>query len=148
MMYRILSGVILAAACLSIATVIFFIIPTTAARTTTVRISDVSFHATIADSAPLREKGLGDRVVLQSDEAMLFIFPHSGIYSFWMKDMYVAIDIIWLDEAKKIVHIAPTISPDTYPKNFTPPTPARYVLEIAAGTAVRHNIRVGDQAIW
>src|SRR3989338_3180334 len=40
-------------------------------------------------------QGLSGREVLGENEGMLFVFDTPGKYSFWMKDMKFAIDIIW-----------------------------------------------------
>lgn len=44
----------------------------------------------------------------------------------------------------QIVDIVENISPDTYPKVFRPQKPAFYVLEVNAGFASDHNIKIGD----
>jgi uncharacterized membrane protein (UPF0127 family) len=51
---------------------------------------------------------------------------------------------LWIDEAGKIVYIEKSLSPDTYPKTFTPTSPAKYVLELPAGFSQSENIQVGD----
>ena len=63
---------------------------------------------------------------------MLFIFERSGRYGFWMKEMRFAIDIVWIGEDLRIVHIAADVTPETYPEVFKPPEAARYVLEMPA----------------
>jgi uncharacterized membrane protein (UPF0127 family) len=42
---------------------------------------------------------------------MLFVFEDSAKYSFWMKDMKFLIDIIWLDNDGKVVHIEQNLQP-------------------------------------
>lgn len=75
---------------------------------------------------------------------MLFVFPKDGTYSFWMKDMLFAIDIIWLDANARVVFAAEHVVPESYPAIFTPHTAARYVLELPAGFVAEHHIGVGD----
>ena len=111
-----------------------------------VKIGDTIVRATIADTPAAQEKGLGGRTYLASDEGMLFIFPRDGEYAFWMKDMHFSIDIIWISADGRIVYIAPNVSPATYPEDFVPPAPARYVLEVPAGFADLHGVKVGDIA--
>jgi uncharacterized protein len=94
----------------------------------------------IADSPREWERGLSGRKSLKSDEGMLFVFPEPTTPAFWMKDMRFAIDIIWLDENKKIVDIERNISPDTYPKKFSPPVPVRYVLETNPGVLISNDV--------
>ncbi len=111
--------------------------------------SSISFGTTtlnllIADNDALREKGLGDRLTLPGDQAMLFIFPDSDIYPFWMKDMHFSLDIIWLDEKCTIVYAKENLSPATYPAIYSPNTPARYVLETNAGFLQKNHLKIGD----
>ena len=82
-----------------------------------------------------REQGLSGRIDIPEDYGMLFVFPKEGDYGFWMKDMLVPIDIMWLSDTGTIVGIEHTVSPITYPKSFYPPFPVRYVLETRAGIA-------------
>src|SRR4051812_42406436 len=55
-----------------------------------------SVAADIADTETLREKGLSGRQSLSDTQGMLFIFQEEGIHSFWMKDMLIPLDMIWL----------------------------------------------------
>ena len=86
---------------------------------TTLTLGDAEFKAWVADTAQLREVGLGGKKHLAENQAMLFVFDNDDIYSFWMKDMHVAIDILWLDADKRVVHIEHAVSPDTHPHAFT-----------------------------
>lgn len=92
-----------------------------------------------------RAQGLSGRTNIPSDYGMLFVFPHAGTYSFWMKDMQVPIDIIWLSDTYEIIGIEDSVAPDTYPVAFTPPTPVRYVLETRAGEARARGWGIGTQ---
>jgi hypothetical protein len=98
-----------------------------------------------ADDAT-RRQGLMYRDRLPADGGMIFFFPQSGDYPFWMKNTLVALDMIWIDDAKRIVHVAHDVPPceadpcPSYPPNAT----ARYVLEVAAGAAERHGLASGQ----
>ena len=109
-----------------------------------VQLAGETLHVFVADTESLREKGLGGRAGLPSDQGMLFVFTKDGTYGFWMKDMRFPIDILWLSSEGTVVHMAQGVSPDTYPQNFTSDKPARYVLELPAGWAVAHTVQIGD----
>lgn len=102
------------------------------------------FLLDIADTEALREKGLSYREALSPNTGMLFIFDTSDTHKFWMKGMNFPIDIIWLDQDKKVVYIEHSLSPVTYPKAFGPSTPTQYVIEIPAGDAGRLGLILGD----
>ncbi len=113
-------------------------------RTAAVMIGTTSLTARVADTAVLRTRGLSGTERLLPNEAMLFIFEESGLYSFWMKEMKYPIDMIWLDDTKHIVYIKKNATPESFPEEFAPPTPARYVLEVVAGFSDEHKLGVGD----
>lgn len=109
-----------------------------------VRIGGRDVRVLLADTPAKRTQGLSGRSGLGENEGMLFIFPEEGMYGFWMKDMNFSIDIIWIDSDGKVVHIAKSASPDSYPTSFSPPKPARYVLEVRAGFAEQYGVGEGD----
>ena len=104
-----------------------------------------SIRVQIADSQKEREKGLSSRKNLASDEGLLFIFEKPGFYGFWMKDMTFPIDIIWLDENLRIVHVEKNISPETFPTIFSSPIPSQYVLEINSGLSDQLGLTAGSK---
>ncbi len=102
----------------------------------------------LADDPEKLEHGLRERTSLASGHGMLFIFPQTEPRFFWMKDTWISLDIIWLDENKKIVHVEDNVPPcvsESCPV-FGPAAPVRYVLEINAGAAAGLGIKPGDQA--
>jgi hypothetical protein len=96
-----------------------------------------SFNFEIAKTEQKQLLGLSGRVVIPHDYGMLFVFPKDDSYGFWMKDMLVPIDIIWLSDTGEVLGVEASLSPSTYPKVFYPPEPIRYVLETRAGEAER-----------
>lgn len=102
----------------------------------------------VVDTDELLAKGLGGRDSLQQDQGMLFVFKSLGKYSFWMKDMNFAIDIVWIDSNKKVIDIESNVSPDTYPKLFTSKQSVLYVLEINAGIGEKLGITEGVRLVF
>ncbi|OGX38475.1 MAG: hypothetical protein A3G91_04245 [Omnitrophica WOR_2 bacterium RIFCSPLOWO2_12_FULL_50_9] len=93
-------------------------------------------------------RGLQFRSFLESDAGMLFIFAANWKHSFWMKDTLIPLDIIWMDYARRVVHIERSVPPcpgEPCP-TYTPLYDALYVLEINAGQARALGLRIGDQA--
>lgn len=107
-------------------------------------IGETALVVFVADTQSKRDKGLSGRKKLGLFEGMYFIFHKDGRYGIWMKDMKFPIDIIWLDRNHEVVHIEKNISPETFPKVFTPSKPARYVLEVKSGFSDRHFLKKGD----
>ncbi len=111
-----------------------------------VTIDGQPIRVAIADTPALQELGLGNRDELPDGDGMLFVFSVDKEYAFWMKDMLISIDMVWLSENGSIVYMAQDVAPSTYPADFVPTSPARYVLELPAGYAQAHGFKVGDVA--
>lgn len=108
-------------------------------------IRDILINVSIADSTEEREVGLSGISSLPPQEGKLFIFDEEGMYGLWMKNTLIPLDIMWIDENFKIVHIAFNVRPDSYPTIYNSPVPARFVLEVNAHFAETFRIAVGDQ---
>jgi uncharacterized membrane protein (UPF0127 family) len=89
-----------------------------------------------------RLRGLSDRDNLPKDRGLLFIFDKQEEQCIWMKDMRFPIDILWLDDNKKILKIEPNVSPDTYPKAYCADH-TKYVIELNADTAKNAGLETG-----
>ena len=106
-----------------------------------------SATAELAASDDERAQGLMYREEIKEDQAMLFIFEEEDIHSFWMKNMRFAIDILWLDSQRRIVHIenrVPPCSKDPCP-SYVPAAAAAFVLELQAGFVEKHGLRLYDR---
>jgi uncharacterized protein len=102
----------------------------------------VKIDIEIADDDAKRERGLMYRRQMELNHGMLFIFPDEDLLSFWMKNTYLPLDIIYLNAQKKIVRICENASPlneQSIPSDF----PAKYVVETIAGFCALYNIEVG-----
>lgn len=120
---------------------------------TIVSVGKLSVDAKIASNLKDKKTGLSKYDSLPLDQAMLFVFDKSDIYTFWMKDMKFAIDIIWIDQNKKVVDIAKNVPPesgksDAQLKQYKPSTTSQYVLEVNAGLSDLNNVRIGDTVIF
>jgi uncharacterized membrane protein (UPF0127 family) len=100
----------------------------------------------VARTWPERIRGLSDTPYLPENVVKFFVFDTPGLHSIWMKDMKYPIDILWISEAGKIIHLEENATPESYPDTFFLPTePALYVIETMAGFVRSHNLALGDQ---
>lgn len=124
-------------------------------KKTTVSIGEATVTVEIAGTSSARETGLMYRKYLASDTGMLFIFPNESHHSFWMKNTFIPLDIIWISADKKIVYIEENVQPckkfspmqDTCP-TLSPSQNSLYVLEVNAGWADKNEVRVGDMVAF
>ncbi|GKS59085.1 hypothetical protein YTPLAS18_26120 [Nitrospira sp.] len=108
-----------------------------------------TIHAELADTPFKRAQGLMYRESLPDDRGMLFIFGESQTWTFWMKGTKLPLDIIWLDEQKRIVHIEANLPTCSLPGNDCPQyqsnEPALYVLELRGGRAAALKLKRGTK---
>jgi uncharacterized membrane protein (UPF0127 family) len=115
--------------------------------TTSVKLGGSVFNVWTALGEPSRVTGLSGVESLKPNGGLLMAFTSDDTWSIWMKDMNISLDIIWLDSTKDVVHIVKNAGPElSTHTTFTPNKPARYVLELAAGSVQKYDINVGDRA--
>lgn len=113
----------------------------------------------IADTPALRSRGLMFRDNLPEGEGMVFLFEQTGFYPFWMQNCLIAIDMIWVDDQKRVVSVAHSVPPCrmegcTPPcnsgncPNYSPTGDAKYVVEVASGVAKKHQLKAGDRLVF
>lgn len=111
-------------------------------------VGDKTIKVTVAKTKELRTKGLSGVSNLDANSGMLFVFDKLNTNpSFWMKDMLIPIDIVWIND-NKIVKIdksvpAPTSNtPDNKLKIYSAGQPVDYVLEVNSDFCEENNIKV------
>jgi uncharacterized protein len=112
--------------------------------------SGVTILAEIADTPQKRSTGLMYRDHLKKDHGMLFIFDQPQAWTFWMKNTNIALDLIWLDSKKRVIHIEQNVpictrTDDSCPQYRSNSDDAMFVLEIAGGTLERYKIEKGSK---
>jgi len=112
-----------------------------------ISIGSTTVQASVADTLSEQIKGLSGTPYIPANVVKLFAFKASGEQSMWMKDMNYSLDMLWLSKEGKVIHIEENLSPDTYPKSFSSPKPAWYVVETKAGFVASSSIKLGDKVV-
>lgn len=99
-----------------------------------------------ATDYPTRAKGLMFRKELAAKQGMLFCFPETRIQSFWMKDTYLTLDIIFLNEELEVVGLLEQVPPLNLERREID-SPSRLVVEVLGGTVAQLGIVVGDKLV-
>ncbi|MCF7866523.1 DUF192 domain-containing protein [Candidatus Woesearchaeota archaeon] len=108
-------------------------------------INEKCFNIEIVNTPETRQIGLMNREYLPENEGMLFIFEKSGNYPFWMKNTLIPLDIIWINQNKKIEKIMSATPCKEEPCTiYDPEKQALYVLEINANITAEKNMKEGD----
>lgn len=103
-----------------------------------------SFVIEVATTPAQHARGLMYRQALQPDHGMLFVYPKADYVMMWMKNTYIPLDMVFVDDSGKIAGIAADTMPlstDIIPS----PGAVKAVIEFAAGTAQRLGIHEGDR---
>lgn len=104
----------------------------------------VKLDIEIADTDYDIQTGLMYRNTMKSNRGMLFVFDDVTPRYFYMKNMRIPLDLIFIDENKTIVSFQKNAKPfdeTSLPSNV----PAKYVLEVNAGKVDTWGITVGDR---
>lgn len=112
-----------------------------------VTVGPATFQVEVAQTAADRQQGLMFRRELPPDHGMLFIQP-PGLALFWMKNTYIALDLLYFDADGRLLETVAAAPPCTTPDCPIYPSSAatvRYILEINAGEAARRGLQIGDQ---
>ena len=105
------------------------------------------FRVELAFTPVELRRGLMFREQLDMDSGMLFVYEEEEDRTFWMKNMFIPLDIIWIDSKNEVVFIKEHVQPcreDTCP-SLRSDKNAQYVLEINSGMAQRISLNVGDR---
>jgi uncharacterized protein len=102
--------------------------------------------ASVADTDAARARGLMFRETLPADEGMLFVFAQSRRHAFWMRNVLMPLDLIWINEHREIVWLVESAPPctDEPCPIYIPERPAQYVIEVPGGFTERHGLKTGD----
>ncbi len=94
------------------------------------------------------ETGMKFRDALPHGRGMLFVHKNPGPYVYWMSNVKVPLDIVFMDSSHRIVEISPDTPPCTKKPAECPVygghTAEQFVLELRAGEAQRLGLRQGQ----
>ncbi|MEM5777567.1 MAG: DUF192 domain-containing protein [Candidatus Aenigmatarchaeota archaeon] len=106
----------------------------------------VKVNAEVADDNEERARGLMFRESLAKNNGMIFVFDKEMNVTFWMKNTFLPLDMIFISSNGTINEIKENVQPcyedpcPIYPSLY----PSKYVLEVNANFSKKNNIKVGD----
>ncbi|WP_022726918.1 DUF192 domain-containing protein [Fodinicurvata sediminis] len=103
-----------------------------------------TFQVELARTASERAQGLMYRRSMDEDAGMLFIYPRAQHISMWMKNTFIPLDMLFINEDGNIIRIAERTVPHST-QSIPSGGRARAVLEINAGMSDRLGISEGDR---
>ncbi len=106
----------------------------------------IKINVEFAKTLEEQQRGLSNRASLPKNSGMFFVFSEEEHRSFWMKNMFIPLDMIFISSKGRVNEIT-TLSPCGETEICQPhnsKAPAQYVLEINAGSALKWKIMEGD----
>lgn len=102
-----------------------------------VQVGGENWTVAVADDAERRAQGLMNVTDLGDLDGMLFVFDDEGLYSFWMKDTLLPLDIAFFDAGGAFVDVL-QMAPCTTEEcpTYTPADPFTYALESRQGDLI------------
>ena len=102
------------------------------------------FKVEIAKDDETRALGLMNRMYMAPDRGMLFEFDRDEPVTFWMKNTYIPLDMIFISPAGVVTNIVANAEPLS--ERIIPSgPPCIAVLEVNGGVAASIGLRVGDK---
>ena len=93
-------------------------------------------------------QGMMFREALPRGQGMLFIHSQPGPHRYYMYNVRIPLDIVFMDSSRRILLIAASVPPCHTAASACPtyggPGDVRYVLELGAGEAARNGLQTGD----
>jgi uncharacterized membrane protein (UPF0127 family) len=113
-----------------------------------VELAGQRYSIEVAANDAERARGLMFRDALPADHGMLFIHEREEPQAYWMKNTRIPLDILYFDNARKLVSQQRDVPPcslgDACPP-YPSDAPARFVLELNAGEAARLRLNEGAE---
>ncbi|MEM7809322.1 MAG: DUF192 domain-containing protein [Planctomycetota bacterium] len=111
--------------------------------TADVVIGDRTYTLMVADDPDERAIGLMHRREMADNEGMIFLFKETTLRNFYMKDTYVPLDVLFLDEEGRLINVDEGRPLDDRP-TIRSDAPTRTVIELRRGQADAAGIQTGD----
>jgi uncharacterized membrane protein (UPF0127 family) len=107
----------------------------------------IHFKVEVARTEIEQEIGLMNRKTMPADHGMVFPLVPERMATFWMRNTYLSLDMIFIRGDGTISSIAPNVKPlsDDITGSFEP---VAAVLELNAGAAAKAGIKPGDKVRW
>jgi len=102
------------------------------------------FEVEIASDEASRAAGLMNRRYMAADHGMLFEFDRDEPQTFWMKNTYIPLDMIFISRAGTVTHVVTNAEPLSERVIPSGP-PCAAVLELNGGTAAAIGLKIGDR---
>jgi uncharacterized membrane protein (UPF0127 family) len=111
-----------------------------------IKIGETTLELEVANTPEQQQIGLMYRKSLAENRGMIFVFPQIRPLKFWMKNVDISLDMIFLNNGrvKAVLSNVPPCTVDPCP-SYGPDDLTNQVIELRGGRAAELGIKEGDQ---
>lgn len=102
------------------------------------------FFTEVVRRSSERQRGLMFRNMMLPEWGMLFVFERDEERSFWMRNTYIPLDMVFIRDDGVIDSIVENAEPETLTSRLSD-GPARFVLELNGGAAADYGVQPGQR---
>lgn len=106
-----------------------------------------AFDIWLAQTPQQQEQGLMFVRDLPPDRGMLFIAEQPRVFTMWMKNTYIPLDMVFIGKDGRIAKIAAETTPHSL-AIVSSDVPVTAILELKGGEAARRALHPGDRVNW
>jgi uncharacterized protein len=106
-----------------------------------------AFKIWLAQTPRQQQQGLMFVRDLPSDSGMLFIAEQPRVFTMWMKNTFIALDMVFIGKDGRIAKISERTTPHSL-DIVSSDVPVAAILEIKGGEAARRSLHPGDRVSW
>ena len=100
----------------------------------------------LAESSYEKQTGLMYRKTMEPNQGMLFVYSEESMHSFYMKNTYIPLDLIFFGKDSSIVSFQENAKP-LDETSLPSKVPAQFILEVNAGKAEEWKLAEGDKML-
>ncbi|HTC45171.1 MAG TPA: DUF192 domain-containing protein [Steroidobacteraceae bacterium] len=104
------------------------------------------FNIWVANTAAREEQGLMFVRELPADQGMVFNDPAPRVWSMWMRNTYIPLDMLFVAADGHVIKIAHAVPHDE--TTISSDVPVNGVIELQGGICDKLHLKVGDVAKW
>lgn len=113
----------------------------------TVTVGDHVLKVAVAETQVEKTQGLSGCRQIPATSGMYFVYDQPITPQFWMKDMFVPLDIVWITGGR-VLGVEANVPPPSGPEatdlpRYRPLAPITGVLELSAGSAATYGLTPG-----
>ncbi len=100
-----------------------------------------------AETSYEQQTGLMYRKSMEPNQGMLFVYPAEAMHSFYMKNTYIPLDLIFFGRDSSVVSFQENAKP-LDETSLSSKVPAQFILEVNAGKVKEWNLSEGDKMLF